>query len=899
MAERSKAVKQLRAAVAGNWDRVTDVFKAWDENGDGQLSRTEFCKVIAALGEMSKTEAAALFDQLDTDQSGELDFNELNKALRAGADIELDAALQDGAVEIETSRSTKFALRTEIQKTHSRVLGTLELGAGDTIMDKIRNALAASFSRIRELWVEWDDDGSGSIDKTELFRALTLLGLEVTRGETDDLFESLDADSSGTIEFEELKRALHSSATVELDAALRAGAVAFEMDQKNKFALRKHGPGKTGSNVANDVKLEKGASAVTVVEQLRASLTANLTRTIDLFREWDADNSGSVDKEEFHRALGLLGMQASKAESDELFDSLDDDRSGTIEFGELHAKLRRGGPRAEATTLLPRFYRGPVTARDTLVQMLPRLGARLIAALNTAHADEEDPAKRGFVTSKHFVQALDSLAPLTTTGREDGQMLTVQGKKLHDELHGIFSELVVRHVGQPEDDEQPRLPVKSILRQLRALGKEGEASTAGVMQRGAAAMASGTGPILPASAPPNVRALFAAAVRSGLTMQLFQSWDTQSTGMIGKEAFRRALATLHISAAPREADAIFAALDATGTGTLAYAELGVALHKIEPKPRVVNRKSKKTPKRSPRIKNPSARSSYVTEMIDTLGEAYFLPAVADATHPSTKAAPFVKISPRVHERVRPHTIKENTVLPEIPTPRTTEKSPEKSPRRKAAMRDRAETVLPRDPLTGEMPKPSPRSPPTKRKATKTRRPSGEGATAAGEEGAEYEGQTTSLPAVSPRHAKLLAKASGDSGAGGATPRPTEPGVPWRPTGRSKRVPEYKAHEATRARIAPKDVSQAPLDPEAIALEKEKERRDRQARNQANERVRLVKAQERIKELEQKLQELAPEDDLGARVPFMRGGVVIKPNAPSQTSPLLQESAPYMKGVNIS
>ena len=147
---------------------------------------------------------------------------------------------------------------------------------------------------------------------------------------------------------------------------------------------------------------------------------------------------------------------------------------------------------------------------------------------------------------------------------------------------------------------------------------------------------------------------FAAAVRSGLTMQLFQSWDTQSTGMIGKEAFRRALATLHISAAPREADAIFAALDATGTGTLAYAELGVALHKIEPKPRVVNRKSKKTPKRSPRIKNPSARSSYVTEMIDTLGEAYFLPAVADATHPSTKAVPFVKISARARARAPAH-----------------------------------------------------------------------------------------------------------------------------------------------------------------------------------------------------------------------------------------------------
>ena len=658
-----------------------------DENGDGQLSRTEFCKVIAALGEMSKTEAAALFDQLDTDQSGELDFNELNKALRAGADIELDAALQDGAVEIETSRSTKFALRTEIQKTHSRVLGTLELGAGDTIMDKIRNALAASFSRIRELWVEWDDDGSGSIDKTELFRALTLLGLEVTRGETDDLFESLDADSSGTIEFEELKRALHSSATVELDAALRAGAVAFEMDQKNKFALRKHGPGKTGSNVANDVKLEKGASAVTVVEQLRASLTANLTRTIDLFREWDADNSGSVDKEEFHRALGLLGMQASKAESERALRLIGRRSFGNHRVRRVARETAERRPQSRGhyppPSFLPRASDGSRHARANVAA----LGRAADCSPQHSARRRRGPCEAGLRHVKALVQALDSLAPLTTTGREDGQMLTVQGKKLHDELHGIFSELVVRHVGQPEDDEQPRLPVKSILRATPRPREGGRSLDGG--SHAARCGGNGFGDRTHSACKRATKRTCALRGRRAFRV------DDAAVSVLGYTVYgddwKGSLSTsschLHISAAPRRSRCNLCRVGRYGTGTLAYAELGVALHKIEPKPRVVNRKSKKTPKRSPRIKNPSARSSYVTEMIDTLGEAYFLPAVADATHPSTKAAPFVKISPRVHERVRPHTIKENTVLPEIPTPRTTEKSPEKSPRRKAAMRD--------------------------------------------------------------------------------------------------------------------------------------------------------------------------------------------------------------------
>ena len=48
---------------------------------------------------------------------------------------------------------------------------------------------------------------------------LALLGLQCSRPESDGLFDELDKDRSGSIEFEELQRSLKTHATVELDAA--------------------------------------------------------------------------------------------------------------------------------------------------------------------------------------------------------------------------------------------------------------------------------------------------------------------------------------------------------------------------------------------------------------------------------------------------------------------------------------------------------------------------------------------------------------------------------------------------------------------------------------------------------------------------------------------------------
>ena len=54
-------------------------------------------------------------------------------------------------------------------------------------------------------------------------------------------------------------------------------------------------------------------------------MKANGARVMDLFREWDTDGDGEVSRKEFHKAMPLLGFDASKKDIDDLFTAWDKD----------------------------------------------------------------------------------------------------------------------------------------------------------------------------------------------------------------------------------------------------------------------------------------------------------------------------------------------------------------------------------------------------------------------------------------------------------------------------------------------------------------------------------------------------------------------------------------------
>jgi hypothetical protein len=78
------ALVKLKEVIASNMQRVLNLFQAWDTNGDKCVDRKEFAKAIKDLGfEFPKSTIHKLFDYLDDDGRGTLDYQEMRTALQA------------------------------------------------------------------------------------------------------------------------------------------------------------------------------------------------------------------------------------------------------------------------------------------------------------------------------------------------------------------------------------------------------------------------------------------------------------------------------------------------------------------------------------------------------------------------------------------------------------------------------------------------------------------------------------------------------------------------------------------------------------------------------------------------------------------------------------------------
>ena len=199
---RKATVDELKKHLASRAQRVMDLFRSFDKNGDGMVTKAEFRAVLPMVGfDASDTEAVdALFDTLDADGSGMVDTKELHKTLRQGSSIELAKSLQDGAKgEIEVERKNKIQLRTHIEQRDESTLVPVESIA------QLRDALLNGWTRVIDVFRMLDRDQSGAVTKAEFRGALPLLGFDGSDSSIiDALFDELDADAGGSLEYSEV-----------------------------------------------------------------------------------------------------------------------------------------------------------------------------------------------------------------------------------------------------------------------------------------------------------------------------------------------------------------------------------------------------------------------------------------------------------------------------------------------------------------------------------------------------------------------------------------------------------------------------------------------------------------------------------------------------------------------
>ena len=78
--------QQLRTSLRTNHAKVLDLFRSWDTDGDGTITKKELRKAVASLGVAASTQAVdALFDSFDRDGGGSIEYNELHRSLMRAA----------------------------------------------------------------------------------------------------------------------------------------------------------------------------------------------------------------------------------------------------------------------------------------------------------------------------------------------------------------------------------------------------------------------------------------------------------------------------------------------------------------------------------------------------------------------------------------------------------------------------------------------------------------------------------------------------------------------------------------------------------------------------------------------------------------------------------------------
>ena len=159
--------EQIVTALMANAGKVLDLFRSWDEDGDGTGGRrTEFHHAMKLLGlEVPSESIDEIFTGWDQDGGGEISLRELTQILNAAA------------------TTTKN-------------------------MQHLRKTLGKKKLKIVAMFKHGDVNGDNELDKLEFKSFLKRLGIMLPKDQLTWLFEKLDHDKSGKITFRELDKAL-------------------------------------------------------------------------------------------------------------------------------------------------------------------------------------------------------------------------------------------------------------------------------------------------------------------------------------------------------------------------------------------------------------------------------------------------------------------------------------------------------------------------------------------------------------------------------------------------------------------------------------------------------------------------------------------------------------------
>jgi len=244
----------------------------------------------------------------------------------------------------EKERHIKIRQEREIRKEEERI--DFEKQQADAILASHLSAyeVRAAWNRVNrairsrgktqmgKLFLEFDTDGGGTVDRNEFKEGLARLGVKLSGPEFEACWQYADPRGEG-----ELSKEYFIHGLGEIDPEVDAQSKAFGQ----KALVEKQQALKTlaGMDVATGVVAlsneEEGIELHDAWLALCKYFGKGKARALATFKQIDTDKGGSLDETEFRIFIAMLNLKLSDKEQAALWSELDADGSGELTFPEL------------------------------------------------------------------------------------------------------------------------------------------------------------------------------------------------------------------------------------------------------------------------------------------------------------------------------------------------------------------------------------------------------------------------------------------------------------------------------------------------------------------------------------------------------------------------------------
>ena len=223
--------------------------------------------------------------------------------------------------------------RPGLRKLDSAMLGTYrraaaELGSHNAeeakgrCVEMLRDACVRNGPRIIELLVSCDMRAESEVSPPELLFALRAVGLHATLADAEALYASWLADEEEALLFSTLVRTLRHDGKRD--------------DKPQRLPLHERDQASSAKKIQQEIHTKVGrVQSRQEEEMLLRRLGEQKDQVLALFKKWDRDKTGIIDREELRKGVTQLGLPARSTDVDALFALMDPDGTGVVELSEL------------------------------------------------------------------------------------------------------------------------------------------------------------------------------------------------------------------------------------------------------------------------------------------------------------------------------------------------------------------------------------------------------------------------------------------------------------------------------------------------------------------------------------------------------------------------------------